>query len=400
MNPHVAEAIRNAFEEVAESAPAPTGLAPTALVTARRHRLARRLTGAGTVAAVCAALIGVLAVAAPNGTADPDQVADRMRPQVVTAYSMVRDVTATGSSQSSFYSLLLNFETGRYERMPYQWVLPSPDGSRMLVCSTGDNAPGLTRIGMMDRASGDVRWISEAALGDTGPALTQNFQWSPDGGRILFVPMQRPDRQGFVLFDPETLDATMVPVPDFDPLRNPMPTLVWTSDSGTIAMLQTRVTERPEDTATGVRFYDLTGELTRTVGFSTSVYPFRPVFSPGGDQLALGTIIDRQQSVIIVFDSTTGAVRHRVTPPFDGSVVGWTDNAHLLVRATSPEQGPGQTTSTATPGTEGNSRLLVVDLDGRVDHSVPLSVGEDQTFGQISVGSSDGLPPSAAPITF
>ncbi|MEV4626292.1 hypothetical protein AB0J90_08375 [Micromonospora sp. NPDC049523] len=398
MNSHLSGALRNAFEELAETAPPPAGLAPAALVAARRQRITRRIASGGTAVAVCAALIGVIAAVAPTSTTDGTDrsASDTMRPNVVTAYTGIRDANVTDPSPHFFYSLLLDYSTGRYERVAYPYVKPSPDGRRVLVTTYDDSATPPMRTGLMDRASGDVRWISDATIGSS---LAEN-PWSPDGRWILLIDIQ--GERGFGLLDPETLKITYVPLPDVASQPEQRLNLVWTPDGNGVAMMFTQVADQPEDTVTGIRFYDLTGRVVRTVSTGPGAYPFLPTLSPGGGGIALRTRSSPQEPfVITVVDSTTGAVRHTVTAPPGGSLLGWADEEHLLFQVVDSDQGPAQPSAATTAGATQSRQLVVVDLDGRVDHSVTLSaVDSHQYFQRLFIGPSTGLPPTAAPITF
>ncbi|RKR88001.1 WD40 repeat protein [Micromonospora pisi] len=404
MNLHLTGALRNAFEELAETAPPPAGMARTALVTARRQRIVQKVAGGGIAAAVCATLVGVIAAVGPIGTADGgNQVAGGgFKPLVVTAYSGIRDRSIEDPSPHFQYSLLLDPKTGRYERIPYRYAMPSPDGSRVLV-GTGDNGPNPTRMGVMDRATGDVRWIDDPGEADSFSVLgySDNGQWSPDGRRILFTHMPRQGEPRFAVVDPETLQTTFVPLPDLTSDHHLGLGLVWTPDSRGIALTLTRLPENLETGAvvTGVRFYDLTGKVVRTVTTDAGTLT-RPAFSPDGKQMALITPISGLTPVTVtVTDPTTGAVQHTMSLPRASDLIGWADDEHLLVRAfpdeDSPTSGEPAGPGAATP--EANARLLVVDLNGRVDHSMRLPNDHAE---RLFVGPSTGLPVSAAPITF
>ncbi|MFG1867008.1 hypothetical protein [Micromonospora arborensis] len=401
MNPHLTRALRTAFEELAETAPAPVGLAQAALVNARRQRVARLAVGGGFAAAICAALIGVVAVVAPiSGTAG-DQFADNgLRPLVVTAYSGIRDPKIDDPSPNFLYSLLLNAKTGRYDRVPYRYAMPSPDGSQVLV-ATGDNSPRYpTRAGVLDRASGNVRWIAD--FGSTSdarfPGYSNDGRWSPDGRRILFTHLPRTGTPGFVLVDPETLTTTFVPLPDLAAQNDQATGLIWTPDSNGLALKLSKSVDEP--TLTGIRIYDLTGRVVRTV--PASGCPLDDVsFLPDGGQLALAPYSDgvRQTSVRVV-DPVTGAVQHSFKVPLAGGLIGWMDDQHLLIRVYHDAGGipaSDQPAPVLGPGDDEYDRLLVVDLTGRVTHSMHLPA---EYADHLFIGSSAGLPSSAAKITF
>lgn len=249
MNPYLTGALRNTFEELAETASPPAGLASSVLLTARRQRVARRVAGGGVATGVCAALVGVVAAVAPTSgtTTPPDSTGPvagtTLKPHVVTAYSGIRDVTIADSSPRFWHSLLLDPKTGRYERVPYRYVMPSPDGSRVVV-GAGDGStahPG--RVGVMDRASGNVRWIDDlGGAGAAGSRYPGDGRWSPDGQRILFTQLPRPGEPGFALVDPETLKTTFVPLPGLASLDRP-PSLEWTPDGNNVALALTLVAE-------------------------------------------------------------------------------------------------------------------------------------------------------------
>jgi hypothetical protein len=387
MNPHLAGALRNAFEELAEAAPAPVGLARAALVSARRQRITRLSVG-GAFAAVCAALIGVVTAIAPiSGTADDQFAGNELKPFVVTAHNGIYDPKIEDRSLQFQYSLLLNPKTGRYDRVPYRYAMPSPDGSRVLV-ATGDNSPiDPAQVGVLDRASGNVRWVGGTGfISDPGSG-----RWSPDGRRILFTDIPGSGTPGFVLMDPETLETTFVPLPDLATWHG---ALMW-ADSNSIALELSRPLKGKE--ATGVRFYDLTGKVVRTVPVNGSSLAY-VCFSPDGGQMAL--LPDYQtvpQTSVSVIDPVTGAVRNRFEMPDAGDLIGWADDQHVLIRnyrKTGGSDASGQPL-VGGPGDFG-SDLLVVDLTGRVTHSMYVP----NEYSQFFVGSSAGLPRSAAKITF
>ncbi|MGW4467538.1 hypothetical protein [Micromonospora sp. NPDC004704] len=383
MNPHLTGALRKAFDELAETAPPPAGLARTALASARRQRIARRIGGGGVAAAMCAALVGLVATIAPTGTTDgTDQVADNgLKPLVVTAYSGIRDLKIKDGSPHFLYSLLLNPATGRYERVPYRYAMPSPDGERVLV-GTGDNGPSYpTRVGVLDRSSGDVRWIDASGI-PSFPGYAHDGRWSPDGRQILFTHQPRQGSpSGFVLVDPETLGTTFVPLPDLAAQQDQTLGLAWTPDSKGLALTLTKPGGDRE--VTGVRFYDLTGRALRTVPAGAPVTGGS--FSPAGGQMALvPTSSTGPTTSVTVADPTTGTVLDQFSlSTRAANLVGWADEAHLLIIA-------------YLDGDE-SPQLLVVDLTGRISHSVPIPFAP---VSEIFVGPSAGLPPTATPITF
>ncbi|MGI5147252.1 TolB family protein [Plantactinospora sp. CA-294935] len=401
MTPHLAGALRTAFEELAETAPAPVGLAQTALVTARRQRVARLAVGGGFAAAICVALIGVVAVIAPVTGTDGDQFADSgLRPLVVTAYSGIRDPKVDDPSPNFQYSLLLNVKTGRYDRVPYRYAMPSPDGGQVLV-ATGDNSLRYpTRVGVLDRATGNVRWITDSSGTSDArfPGYSSDGRWSPDGQRILLTYMPRTGTPGFLLVDSETLTTTFVPLPDLAAQNEQVTGLLWTPDSNGLALTLSMSVDDP--TVAGIRFYDLAGRVVRTVPAGGGPLD-EGSFFPDGRQLALASDPDgvRQTSVTVI-DPVTGSIKHSFTVPLSGDLIGWRDHQHLLIRVFHDQGGipaSDQPAPVLGPGDDEYDRLLVVDLTGRVTHSMHLPAERAE---HLFTGSSAGLAGSAAKITF
>jgi hypothetical protein len=392
MSTRIAGVLRDAFEEIADTAPPPTGLAPAAWARARRQRIALLTGGTGVAAAVCAVLLGVVGAFAPTGNGHRAAgLSDGLRPRVVTAYSGIHDPSATDGSPAFDYSLLLNPKTGRYDRVQYPFAMPSPDGRRVLV-GRGDNSVAYpTKAGVMDRASGHVRWIPEfGSPGISGfPGYADRGSWSPDGRHILFTYQPKSGPPGLVLVDPDTLATKRVDLPDLGQgfsLSHGL-ALLWTSDSKALAMTRSHSEREDRDeTVTGIRFFDLDGRLLRTVPAAATL----GAFSPDGNRMALENGYSGQHAITIV-DTGTGAVLHTIRL-IVGTVVGWADGNHLLIVG----DGLGRTAGTGSPPAADPATLAVVDLDGRVGSTIPLS-GSAQ---QIYVGPSTGLPRSAARITF
>ncbi|MBF9130611.1 hypothetical protein I0C86_16830 [Plantactinospora sp. S1510] len=404
MSSDVSGALRNVFEEMADSAPPPAGLVPATLGRARRQRVARLTVGGGLAAVLCAALVGLLGAIVPLTGGAADQAAtggEGVLPSVVTAYSGVRDPKVTDPSPAFNYSLVLNRKKGRYDRVPYPFAMPSPDGSRVLV-GRGDNSRGMsgkgasggagpTEVGVLDLANGNVRWIPTPELGvPTVWGYTNLGRWSPDGRQILFTYRPRTAADsGFLLVDPETLRTTFRPLPDLGTQNTHGLDLVWTPGSDGFAL-----TTSPETSAgasgnvTGIRFYDLTGRLLRTVPASASLVE-AGWFSPNGSQMALTEPVPvGAQPKVTVADAETGATRQVIALHRPVRLLGWTDERHLLVYVYGDAE---------TPGADERDALLVVDLAGQTVRTIrPAEESPQQMF----IGSSEGLPGSAAKLTF
>ncbi|MFD0783108.1 hypothetical protein ACFQZ8_04090 [Micromonospora azadirachtae] len=374
-------AVREALDRLTD-VPPPPDLAQAAMRTAGRHRIAR-LAVAG-VAVVAVALVAVpLAIVGLTGPGDNLSPAGGQgppaKPFVVTAYGGVNNPGDQGPADD--YSLLLDPDTGEYDKVPYNDVVPSPDGSQVLV-HEGDNSQAHpSRRGILDRASGEVRWLT----GNAG--YTSGASWSPDGRQILIT--NRPkagDGGGFLLVDAATLAVRQVEVPDVSTQNANGLAFVWTPDGKGVALTHSvQVSAREPGRVTGIVFYDLFGKPTRTLPVNGGSLNEGSGFSPDGSRIALDNpfVNDR----IRIVDATTGAVQYEFSVPTAGTVVGWYDSMHLIVKDY------GDRDLTERPN------LKVVDLTGKVTRTVQLAEGSD-TAQRVCVGSSADLGTTAEKLAF
>jgi hypothetical protein len=353
MSTNLDSALRDALADLAD-APPPAGLAAAAIRTARRrHRLR---VAAVAVAVVAAALLATpAAIVAVNGVDTAPAEPPRLYPLVVTGYSL--------GTQGS---MLLDRDTGEYVNWPYRSVVPSPDGAYALVRAGGSGPPG--QVGVLDPASGDVRWID----GPVGMGGDSPGGWSPDGERLLVT-----QRGGFSIVDPETLRATFVEQDDVDdPEINAMGNrFVWAPGGDEIALTESVEVANGAvaNGVTAIRFYDLDGNLTRTVP-ATAPLTSEASFSPDGTRMALQ--YPELGQPIQVVDVATGEVR--LTVPVPPSVlVGWADDDHPIVRI--------------------ELTMLVANLAGEVTWAYPM---EAQSPTAVHIGSSAGLSPETGRFTF
>ena len=366
------EELRATMRGLAET-PAPVGLVEASIRRGRRQRRAYAALGVAAAVAVVAGLTPVVLSALPGGTAPAPTVlpgAPNRQPLVVTAYSGVRsDEPAAGDEP--LRSLLLDPGTGEYVEVPYSSVLPSPDGSRVLVQAGSDTVADPLRTGVLDRSTMEVRWIE----GYHGSA-----SWSPDGQEILMTTGSQATGSGFVIIDAATLSTAYRSFPVYGW------NLVWTPDGEQLAVTRDESTgnEQERDRVVGIEFYSRDGQLQRTVPAQA---PLRSAsdFSPDGARIALHHYAVGEP--IQVVDAESGAVINEITTPSSQLcvVVGWVDDSHLLLRLWNEPGGP--------------STLSIVDLAGDAVATVPLLDGATRA-DDIRVGSAVGLSGPASQLAF
>ncbi|MFC7545057.1 hypothetical protein [Plantactinospora sp. GCM10030261] len=381
MTTHLEHAVREALDQLAD-APPPPDLAQAALRTAGRQRTARRASvGVAAVAVALATIPLTVSALDPQDSlpvGDTGQAA-AVRPFVVTAYSGVGNPADPGPADD--YSLLLDPATGTYEKVPYNEVVPSPDGSQVLV-HEGDNSQAHpSRRGVLDRDTGVVRWMPGSA------GYTSGASWSPDGRRILVTNQPKDGNgAGFLLVDATTLVVKPVEVPDVVTENTNGLTFVWTPDGTGVALtLTANVSESEPGRVTGIGFYDLSGKVFHTLRVDGGALHDSNGFSPEGDRIALDNRFSDEKIQIV--DATHGVVQHEFSVPRSNGVLGWYDSAHLIVKDY------GDQAAQKRPS------LKVVDLTGKVIRTVEFAEGADSAQ-RVHVGSSAGLGTAAEKLAF
>ncbi|WP_405094568.1 hypothetical protein [Micromonospora sp. NBC_01412] len=383
MSAQLEGAVREALEDLASSA-APPDLTRGAINRANRQRAAR-LSVAG-LAAVAAAIVAVPMVA--GGLAGPDDPLaagagqpGSVKPFVVTAYSGVNGTADVGTADD--YSLLLDPATGTYEKVPYNEAVPSPDGSQVLVHEGDNSTAHPSRRGLMDRASGKVRWLP----GNFG--YTDGATWSPDGTQILISnkPKVTTDPgHGFLLVDAETLAIRLVGSPDINSRNAVGANFVWTPQGKELALVHTtNPTGAGPAEVTGIGYYDLAGKLTRTVPVTNGLLGDGAQFSPDGSRIALDEPPGSDD--IRIVDVATGIVHQQFSVPTAGRVLGWYDSSHLIV------YDYGDPDLTERPS------VKVVDLAGKVTRTVPFAEGAESAQ-RVYLGASASLQTGVEKLAF
>lgn len=333
-----------------------------AMTTGRRQRWYARSAGATLlVGALVATGLTLPGLTAGADRSAPYQAAGPVRP-VVDAYGGIRDTTVADPSPAFNYSLLLDEKTGRYERVPYNNAVPSPNGSRVLV-EQGDNSTRYpARAGLLDPDSGQVRWIDPPADHFFGYASFDG--WSPDGRTLLFGYEPKTGGPKLALVDVDSLHITLVDFPDLT-ANDSGEGLSWTPDGKQIALTISRVNATSTGyEVSGIRFYDRTGRPQRTVP-ATGALTSGAAFSPDGTRMALVPAGGRPvPSPVTVVDTATGTVVATVQTT-GADLIGWQDADHLLVR--------GYPESTSHNGDDPGT-LFSVDMTGESKPALRLQV--------------------------
>src|SRR5690606_25545088 len=159
-------------------------------------------------------------------------------------------------------------DTGEYVDVPYGGVALSPDGTRMLVHDGLGSPADPYRIGVLDRATRNVGWVT---------GYSQPASWSPDGQEIVVTRASQSRGRGFATVAAGTLIATAVP---FALIGSPR---VWTTDGDQLAMTITEPVgdERLPDRVVGINFYDRAGQVQRTLPVAAALHATSD-FSPDG----------------------------------------------------------------------------------------------------------------------
>jgi hypothetical protein len=358
------QAIRDVFERVA-AAPVPSDLAEAAIRRAARDRRRRATLAAASAVVAVAVAVPIFTFARSGGdTAEGPAITTGTAPSgtvpgsrwVITAYSGV-------TSAADSYSLVLDRQSGAYERLPYQEVVPSPDGSRLIVTQS---EPG--RTGVMDRATGAVRWIPGVDRYVRGPT------WSPDGASILLTTIPKDDDWGFAIVDADDLTIQRVTVAASNTAGSDY---FWAPD-GRIGLQSSRngPSEADPEVSLGVVYFDLSGREVGALDLGGGWIDGAAAFSPDGRRVAVST--SRHGGEIVILDIAAGTQRQRLRPDRSSRLLGWYDDAHLMLRGPGPE-------------------LSVVDLAGVTVRTVRLHEPGAQ---RLCLAPATGLGQQAAAAAF
>jgi hypothetical protein len=398
MNTTVREVLRDVIAQQSDAVP-PVGLVERVISRYRRRRTIRAASAG--VAVVMAAAVAVPVVLDARGTREPTAGAWTGNKVVITSLSGASrprspsDPPVDPKVGITWVALLLNPRTGKYDELPqdYMGVVPSPDGRWAVI---GASTIRRSRIGVLDRANGQVRWLDIEA--DMNSRIAS---WAPDSTRFVLTRSHQA-----VVVDAATLATTPVaPVPSmFLPMGG---SFVWSpggdrllgTEGGTVSYAAPFV---------HLNEYDLTGRHQRTLPVHVRV-DSSAQFSPDHDRIALldyGDPTSRPPAPQArIVDAATGA-EEPLAVPLPAStyeLVAWYDAEHLVVAvrdagdngpvAVSPKSS-AKSSPTASPTASPKAALKIVRIaDGRVVHTVELPGGRD--FDNIQLAPAADLPKAA-----
>jgi hypothetical protein len=342
-------ALHAELRRLADVAP-PADLASAALRRATRNR--RRAVASvlaavvGAVAIIGGATVGVRAAGNAGSTTPAVTAPAPTGPaMVVTTYSTV----AHGTTRT----YLLDPRTGQYALVPYEIVLPSPDGSKALVLNAAAAVVSWRVISRDDLLAGRVD--RARPLPPTSPPTWP--AWTADGRAVVQgLVVDRRGKAGaqiggFQLVDAATLRARVVRL-EGGPYGQP-----GTSPSSDQSQLEPgaeiQVVVGPDHTpgsngvGSQVWLFDLDGRLVRHLRTSGPVGGWTAWVSPGRRYL-LSTV----NSPVL----DLGTARYVPLRTRPAGAVGWYDATHCVLQA-------------------GDQLLLVDVTTGRTVHSLRLPKG-------------------------
>ncbi|GII79885.1 hypothetical protein Sru01_48670 [Sphaerisporangium rufum] len=230
--------------------------------------------------------------------------------------------------------------TGRFRAAgQFNETLLAPDGwtARLPLLKESTPEPYDT-VRLTDPATGRVFLVR---LADK-PLQDFNPYWSPDGRRLLLTTFRldgdRRQAVGFAVVDRASATAKVVPVAGLTAGAAPF---MWVPGTETIAR---RHVESGRD---GMRFYDLTGRVLRFLPGLGTTYDQEGAFAPAGRRFV--TTCPEAKYHACVWDTATGRRLASFSLPVTTKVIGWYNDAHLIVRDTRRD----------------GLRLSITDLAGR-----------------------------------
>jgi hypothetical protein len=370
MSTQLDDELRAALDDLVDVAP-PTGLAAGAIRRGvRRQRLARSgatLGGLAFVSVLSLALVPSL-IRGPGGST-PIQPAGPRLPHVVLVYGGIAG-GVDGPAEDT--SLVLNKATGEYESLPYHTVVPSPDGSRLFVVEGDNSMVYPTRMGILDRATGEVRWLPGHHGYQGGPA------WSPDGAHVLLTDFPRNGPAGFTLVDADSLVQTFTPLAEVSTANVLGMCLVWAPGATELLHVLSRA-GAPHAGVYAFGTYTVDGTPTSNASFA-DVAATDALVSPGSTRLLVVSPDGTTWLLATATGSSTGINLIGYDP------VAWADEAHILAVPVNPTR-------------TGNVRLVMIDLNGKIAATLFPPPGVS-VFQSIIVGSSEDLAVGSEGITF
>ncbi|MDF5752970.1 hypothetical protein [Spongiactinospora sp. TRM90649] len=376
------EMLKRTMREWSEEARVPADLADRAIRRRTRRRVRVGATFAGAVAAAVAAVIVVPGVvgggtavlttpitATPEPptdygvSADPDASPPKGRligahDVAAFAYSVWSERKISAERQVNVDTWYL-FDDAAQEYRKTEWA-------HLDIARGGDQVAvlepyGTTRVGLLDRKGGEVRWIE---LGQKPGSV----QWSPDGRRLLLttysadpdereVPkdnseyMLPPSRNGYVILEVESGTSRFFPLAEPESQGSGRRDDVrWSWDGGLVSIA-------PVFGQNDRRYMDLEGKAASAPPLETKVYQ-QAGKSPDGRRLADES--PDKSAITGVRDIASG----KVTPvrPLNGhwveQLAAWAGNDHLIAWACESDGGSGCVKS------EFRNRLVLVAADG------------------------------------
>lgn len=200
----------------------------------------------------------------------------------------------------------------------------SPDGQRAAYSARGPAAEDAYHIVVRPVAGGAPRQLTSGTANDAGPV------WSPNGAELAFLRVEGGRAQVMVMPAEGGAGRMVAEFPASADEAQPRPSVSWTSDGKSLAVVQTAVKQLPSialvSRDTG-RARQLTNPPEGTEGDST------PVVSPDGSTLAFVRNTGTDSADVYLCDLAGGAPRRLTFDDRPIRGIAWTRDGRDIVYA-------------------------------------------------------------------